>query len=46
MGYYSTIKRDRFESFVVMWMSLEPVTQSEVSQKEESKDVSMHMYGI
>ena len=39
MEYYSTSKRDRFESFVVIWMNLEPVIQSEVSQKEESKDV-------
>ena len=44
MEYYSTSKRDRFESFVVIWMNLEPVIQSEVSQKEESKDVLMHIY--
>ena len=30
-------KRDYFESFVVMWMNLELVVQSEVSQKEEKQ---------
>ena len=35
--YYSAITRDEIESFVVMWMNLESVIQSEVSQKEENK---------
>ena len=34
MEYYSAIKRDGFESVVVMWMSLEPVTESEVRKKK------------
>ena len=33
MEYYSAIKRNEFEPVVVKWMNLEPVTQSEVSQK-------------
>ena len=37
MEYYSTIKRNKFESVLVRWMNLEPVIQSEVSQKEENK---------
>ena len=37
MGYYPAIKRNETESFVVMWMNLESVIQSEVSQKEKNK---------
>ena len=35
MEYYSTIKRNKIGSFVVMWMNLESVIRSEVSQKEK-----------
>ena len=31
------IKRNEIESFVEMWMDLETVIQSEVSQKEKNK---------
>ena len=34
MEYYSAIKRNKIGSFVEMWMDLESVIQSEVSQKE------------
>ena len=37
MEYYSSIKRNEIESFVDMWMDLESVIQSEVSQKEKNK---------
>ena len=37
MAYYPAIKRNEIESFVVMWMKLESVTQSEVSQKKRNK---------
>ena len=37
MEYYSAVKGDEIESFVVMWMNLETVIQSEVSQKEKNK---------
>ena len=37
MEYYSAIKRNEIELFVVRWMDLESVIQSEVSQKEENK---------
>ena len=37
MEYYSTIKRIKIGSFVEMWMDLETVIQSEVSQKEKNK---------
>ena len=37
MEYYLAIKRNQSESVVVRWMNLEPVMQSEVSQKEKNK---------
>ena len=37
--YYSAIKRTGSASFVVMWMNLESVIQSEVSQKEKANIV-------
>ena len=37
MEYYSAIKRNEIWSFVEMWMDLESVIQSEVSQKEKNK---------
>ena len=37
-GYYSAIKRNETGSFVETWMDLETVIQSEVCQKEKSKD--------
>ena len=37
MEYYSTIRRSETESVEVMWMNLESVIQSEVSQKEKTK---------
>ena len=35
MKYYSAIKRNKFELGVVRWMNLEPIIQSEVSQKKK-----------
>ena len=47
MEYYSAIKRNEIELFVVRWMDLESVIQSEVSQKEKNKyRVLTHIYGI
>ena len=34
MEYYSAIKRNEFESDEVMWMNLEPIMQSSVSQRK------------
>ena len=36
MEYYSAIKRNTFESVLMRWMNLEPITQSGVSQKEKN----------
>ena len=35
MEYYSAIKRNKFESVLIRWMNLEPIIQSEESQKEK-----------
>ena len=47
MEYYSAIKRNAFESVIMRWMKLEPIIQSEVSQKEKYKyHILKHIYGI
>ena len=47
MEYYSAIIRNEIELFVVRWMDLESVIQSEVSQKEKNKyRMLTHIYGI
>ena len=47
MEYYSAIKRNKIELFVMRWMDAESVIQSEVSQKEKNKyRMLMHLYGI
>ena len=38
MEYYSTIKKNAFESVLIKWMKLEPIIQNEVSQKEKHQD--------
>ena len=44
MEYFSIITRNKLESFVARWMNLQPVIQSEVSQKK--KNISRHICGI
>ena len=47
MEYYSAIKRNEMELYVVRWMELESVIQSEVSQKEKNKySMLTHIYGV
>ena len=47
MEYYSVIKRKAFESVLMRWMNLEPIIQSEVSQKKKDKYcILMHIYRI
>ena len=47
MEYYSALKRNEFESVELKWMYLEPVTQSEISQKKKNTcGVLMNIYGI
>ena len=43
--YYSTIKRNTFESVLVRWMNLELIILSEVSQKQKDKCyILTHIY--
>ena len=45
MEYYSVIKRNAFESVLMRLMKLEPITHSEVSQKEKNKyHILTHIY--
>ena len=44
-GVLSAIKRNEIGSFVEMWMDLETVIQSEVSQKEKNKYHILMHYG-
>ena len=47
MEYYSAIKKNSFESVLMRWMELEPIIQSEVSQKDKYQySILMHIYGI
>ena len=43
--YYSAIKKNTFESVLMRWMKLEPIIQSEISQKEKHQySILMHIY--
>ena len=45
--YYSAIEKNIFESVLMRWMKLEPIIQSEVSQKEKHQySILMHVYRI
>ena len=47
MKYYSTIEKNALESVLMRWMKLEPIIQSEVSQKEKYLySILVHIYGI
>ena len=47
MEYYSAIKRTTFKSVLMRWLNLEPIIQSEVSQKEKDKYfILTHIYGM
>ena len=45
-GILLSHKRYAFESVLMRWMNLEPIIQSEVSQKEKDKYILMHIYRI
>ena len=45
--YYTGIKNNAFELLLMRWMKLEPITQSEVNQKEKHQySILTHLYGI
>ena len=41
MEYYSAIKRNEFESVLMKWINLEPIIQSEITQKEKNKYINI-----
>ena len=46
-GMLLSHKRNTLESVLMKLMNLEPIIESEVSQKEKDKyDILMHIYGI
>ena len=46
-GILLTIKKNAIQSVLMRWMKLEPIIQSEVSQKEKHQySILMHIYGI
>ena len=47
MEYYSTIKKNSFESVLMRWMKLEPIIQSALCQKDKDQyNILTHIYGI
>ena len=47
MEYYSAMKRNAFESVLMRWMNLEPIIQSEVSEKEKTiSSINSHMWNL
>ena len=47
LEYCSALKRNEVRSFVDMWVGLEFVIQSEVSQKEKNKShLLMHIHAV
>ena len=46
-GVLAAIKKNTFESVLMRWMKLEPIIQSEVSQKEKHQySILTHINGI
>ena len=45
MEYYSAIKKNSFESVLMRWMKLEPIIQSEVSQKDKDQYIILTYRG-
>ena len=50
MDYYASIKKNKFESFLVRWMNLESGIQSEVRKRKTNIvfvfKILVHIYGI
>ena len=42
---YSAIKKNAFDSVLMRWVNLEPIIQSEESQKEKNNCILKHIYG-
>ena len=46
MEYYSAIKRNNFKLVLTRWMNLEPIIQSEVSQKEKNIYINTYIWNL
>ena len=46
MEYYSAIKKNSFESVLMRWMKLEPIIQSEVSQKDKLQYTNTYIWNL
>ena len=47
MEYYSAMKKNAFAPLLMRWMKLEPIIQSEISQKEKHQySILTHIYVI
>ena len=46
MEYYSALKKNAFESVLMRWMKLEPIIQSEVSQKEKHQYINAYAWNV
>ena len=47
LEYYSAVKNNAFESVLMRWMKLDPIKQSEVSEKEKHQySILTHIYEI
>ena len=46
MEYYLAKNKNTFESVLMRWMNLEPIIQSEVSQKENDKYILKRIHVI
>ena len=40
------MKKNAFESVLMKWMKLEPIIQSEVSQKEKHQYINAYMWNL
>ena len=46
MEYYSAVKKNTFESVLMRWMKLEPIIQSEVSQKKQKQYTNAYTWNL
>ena len=46
MEYYSAIKRNAFESVLMRWMKLEPITQSEEKKKRPIQYINTYIWNL
>ena len=46
MEYHSAVKKNTFESVLMRWMKLEPITQSEISQKKKIQYTTTYIWNL